>query len=168
MSDIEHQVEPMNEIQVIEKLNRAIENGEISIKYYNRLYAIFKKLIEYEKDGLITIKTTVTTETNSWLSINAVNCILEFSQFIVNDTKEFYNRICKMIDDDNSGIWKKTFEKPKNPTWIVYEMFRKIGLKPRIRGPNVTAPSKSVMIYYKEWNFVNNEHFRKIAQKMNH
>lgn len=163
---VETQVEPMND--VIEQLNRAKINGEISTKYHKRLYTILEKLIEYEKDGLITMKTKETIETNSWLSINAVNCILNFEILTVNDPKEFHDRICKMVNDDNSGIWKKTYEKLKNPSWIVYDMFRKIGLRPRMRGPQETDPGKSVMIYFKEWNFINNENFRKIAQKMSH
>jgi hypothetical protein len=165
---VEQQVEPMND--VIEQLNIAKINGEISTKYHKRLYTILEKLIEYEKDGLITMKTKETIETNSWLSINAVNCILNFETLTLNDPKEFHDRIYKMIDDDNNGIWiiKKNYEMPKNPTWAVYEMFRKIGLKPRSRGSQETDPGKSVMIYFKEWKFINNENFRKIAQKMSH
>lgn len=164
------QVEPMNEQQlaVIEQLNRASENGEISTYYYNRLKAIFKKLIEYENINLIAMETTESieeVENIPWSSINATSTILKFSKLIINDPKEFYDRIC-MIVKDNSSIWNKYNKKSKNPTWVVYEIFRIIGLRPRKRGPQETDPGKSVMIYYKEWEFRNDEHFRKMIEKI--
>jgi len=155
------QVEPMDD--VIEQLNRAKINDEISTECYNRLCRIFKKLIECEIYGLISMEKKETIETNSWLSINAVNCILKFSILTVKDPKKFYENICKMIEEDDEGIFKKV---SKNPTWGVYEMFRKIGLRPRFRGPQETDPGKSVMFYYKEWNFKNDEQFRNLAKKM--
>ena len=162
------QVEPMNEQQVaiIEQLNRARENGEIGTNYYNRLKAIFKKLIEYEKINLIAMDTTESTENNSWSSINATKTILGCSILIINNPREFYDRICKMIKEDNSSIWNKYNKKSKNPTWVVYEIFRIIGLRPRKRGPQDTDPGKSVMIYYKEWEFRNDEHFRKMIERI--
>jgi hypothetical protein len=48
----------------------------------------------------------------------------------------------------------------KNPSWGVYELFRKIGVVPRLRGPEVTDPGKHDMVYYKEWHFVNSHSFR--------
>lgn len=164
----EQQVEPMNEQQVaiIEQLNRARENGEIGTNYYNRLKAIFKKLIEYEKINLIAMDTTESTEDNSWSSINATKTILGCSILIINNPREFYDRICKMIKEDNSSIWNKYNKKSKNPTWVIFEMFRIIGLHPRKRGPQDTDPGKSVMIYYKEWEFRNDEHFRKMIERI--
>ena len=54
---------------------------------------------------------------------------------------------------DQGGIWKKANGKYnqslKNPTWGVYELFRKIGAKPRFRGPADTDPGKADMFYYK-------------------
>lgn len=164
------QVAPLNEQQlaVIEKLNRARENDEISTKYYNRLKTIFKELIKYENINLIAMEITEEVENIPWSSINATKTILEFSKLIINNPREFYNRICKMIEEDNSGIWNVYNKKLKNPTWVIYEMFRKIGLHPRKRGPQETDPGKSVMIYYKEWEFRNGDHFIKYTKTLKH
>ena len=154
---IEPQVAPIND--VIELLNRAKEKGEICAMYHGRLYAILEKLYEYEKNGLITFKQTYTTEITNWCSINAVNCILNFSELTINDPDEFCKRINKMVTEDQRNIWKLADEKPKNPTWIVYKLFRRFGLSPHSRGPNETVLNKKDMLYYKKWFFINDEHF---------
>jgi hypothetical protein len=79
------------------------------------------------------------------------------AKLAVKDPAQLNKKIRKMVEDDLGGIWKKANGKYnqslKNPTWGVYELFRKIGAKPRFRGPMDSDPGKSDMFYYKEWEF---------------
>jgi hypothetical protein len=61
---------------------------------------------------------------------------------------------------------RKTRYATKKLTWCVYELFRKIGVKPRIRGPEARDPGKDDMVYYKEWQFVNGESFHTARKRL--
>jgi hypothetical protein len=69
-----------------------------------------------------------------------------------------------MVQIDLHGWWRKCNGMHdrvlKNPTWSVYELFRKIGIRPRLRGPDFTDPGKHDMVYYKQWSFVNGASFQ--------
>ena len=81
----------------------------------------------------------------------------------VRDPAELNSRIREMVQNDLHGWWRKCngmhARVLKNPSWSVYELFRKIGVRPRFCGPEVTEPGKHDMVYYKEWSFVNGESF---------
>ncbi len=139
---------------VMERLSMAEKNGEININSFKRLQMLQRLLNECERDGLITIKT------------NEINkCILGWSKLSVKELKKFYKKILDMIVQDQTGIWRKFNQTLKNPTLAVYELFRRIGVKPGFRGPNEDDPGKHDMFYYEEWEFKNDESFKKARKR---
>jgi hypothetical protein len=78
--------------------------------------------------------------------------------------EELNVRIREMVKLDLHGAWRKANgmhqKMLKNPTWSVYELFRKIGIRPRLRGSEARDPGKHDMVYYKEWSFVNGASFQ--------
>jgi hypothetical protein len=48
----------------------------------------------------------------------------------------------------------------------VYELFRKIGVKPLFRGPAEGDPGSSDMVYYKLWEFKNDDSFKLARQRL--
>ncbi len=111
-------------------------------------------LIKCQVEGIVAFEV----DTSS-----SKTCILGWSKLLVNSPEELNLRIREMIKLDLHGAWRKCngmhAKVLKNPTWSVYELFRKIGIRPRFRGPEVTEPGKHDMVYYKEWNFFNSHSF---------
>jgi hypothetical protein len=93
-------------------------------------------------------------------------CILGWSKLLVKAPVQVNFRIREMVQSDLRGIWRRVNGKHgthfKKPTWCVYELFRKIGVKPKSRcPPNVEGdPGLKDMVYYREWCFVNHESFQ--------
>jgi len=97
-------------------------------------------------------------------------CLLGFETRHVADPKLLNDEIRSMIERDMGGTWKRsggTYNQVlKHPTWGIYELFRKIGIKPRFRGPKDADPGKNDMFYYKEWTFIDDDSFRKARQRL--
>jgi hypothetical protein len=91
-------------------------------------------------------------------------CILGWSKMNVLYPAQLNSRIREMVQIDLHGWWRKCngmhAKVLKNATWGVYELFRKIGVVPRLRGPEALDPGKHDMVYYKEWSFVNGASFQ--------
>ena len=150
---------PIDMEAVMKRLSIAETAGEINTNSSKRLQVQQRLLNQCHLDGLITFETN---ESNV--------CILGWSKLLVNDPKQLNDKIRKMIDQDEGGIWKKANGKYnqtlKNPTFSVYELFRKIGVKPRFRGPMKDDPGKHDLFYYKEWEFKNDESFKNARQRL--
>jgi len=140
---------------IIKQLEIAENTGKIKPNSLNRLKILQYLINKSQKDGLVTC--IISSSKNNI-------CILGWSQLLVKEPLQFNIKIHEMIKQDYNGIWKNGKESLKNSTWIVYELFRRIGVKPRSRGPINDDPGKHDMLYYKEWNFINDESF-KIAHK---
>ena len=116
-----------------------------------------------------TKETKETKETTSTKVINEIKkCILGWSELKVLNPSKLNKKIREMVEKDEGGIWKKANGKYnqslKKPTWGVYELLRKIGVKPKLRGPIENDPGKEDMLYYKKWEFIDDDSF-KIAYK---
>ena len=140
---------------IIKQLEIAVNTGKIKPNSSKRLEILQCLINKCQLDGLVTCMIS-SSENNI--------CILGWSQLLVKEPLQFNIKIHEMIKQDYKGIWKNGKESLKNSTWIVYELFRRIGVKPRSRGPVDDDPGKHDMLYYKEWNFINDESF-KIARK---
>ena len=96
------------------------------------------------------------------------NSLMGWSKIIVDNTLEFHTRVSAMITCDNAGIWRRFSgqnKKPlQNPTWVVYELFRRLGIKPRFRGLDATHVLKNDMFYHTEWTFRNDDSYTKAFQ----
>ena len=83
---------------------------------------------------------------------------------MVKVPEELNVRIREMVKLDLHGAWRKVngmqVKELKNETWGVYELLRKIGVRPRLRGSEARDPGKHDMVYYKEWIFVNGSSFQ--------
>mmetsp|Transcript_16531 Transcript_16531/g.37738 ORF Transcript_16531/g.37738 Transcript_16531/m.37738 type:complete len:802 (-) Transcript_16531:918-3323(-) len=141
------------------RLDDAVRIGEINPNSAKRLLCLHELLVEAQQEKIVTFIKS---------DDPAKNCILGWSKLEVHDPYELNLKVKKMVDEDEGGIWKKAngkYNQPlKNPTWGVYELFRKIGSKPCLRGPADRDPGKTDMFYYREWEFRNDESFR-IAKK---
>ena len=157
---------------VMERLNIAKEKKEINVNAYKRLVMIQRLLYQWQNDDLVTMKTIVTQESMESRDIdtNATNCILGWAKLLVKDPLKLNEKIHKMIEEDEGGIWKKAngkYKQPlKNPTYVMYELFRKIGVKPGFRGPNEGDPGKHDLFYYTEWEFKDDESFKKAYKRL--
>jgi len=97
-------------------------------------------------------------------------CLLGFEIMHVVDPKMLNDEIRSMVERDIDGIWCKAGgsynQVLKYPTWGVYELSRKLGIKPRFRGPKSTDPGKKDMLYHKEWVFLDDDSFRTARQRL--
>jgi hypothetical protein len=125
-----------------------------------------RRLYQWQNDGLVTMKTIVTQESVE----SQTNCILGWAKLLVKDPLKLNKKIHKMIEEDEGGIWKKAngkYKQPlKNPTLAVYELFRRIGVKPRKRGPKEDDPGKHDLFYYTEWEFKDDGSFENARQRL--
>jgi len=152
------------QIDVPGQLERAELYTEINNLTYKRLLMLYYLLIRCEKEGLVTMKITDFNDTQkiSWFSPDAVNCILGFKELTVNDPRKLYDIILKVINENKGNIFPRYNLNVRNLTWVVYKLFRNIGLQQDLesRGPKETDPGKGVMFYYYKWTFVNDISFR--------
>ena len=146
---------------VLDDLNLAMTTEEINPNSYNRLKMLLSLLNKCQLEDLITYEIP---------SIKKNACILGWSKIIVKDPKQLNINIRNMVDQDQGGIWKKANGKNKqqlkNPTSGVYELFRKIGVKPRFRGPIEDDPGKHDLLYHKEWEFINDDSFKTARKRL--
>jgi hypothetical protein len=151
---------------VMERLNMAKEKDEINVNAYKRLEMIQRRLYQWENDGLVTMKTVETQESVE----SQTNCILGWKKLLVKDPLKLNKKIRKMIEQDEGGIWKKAngkYKQPlKKPTLVMYELFRKIGVKPGLRGPKKDDPGNNDMFYYTEWEFKDDKSFQNARQRL--
>lgn len=147
---------------VMQELRKAEAVGEINPNSFKRLKVLHHLLHSCYEEGLLTYETPSQDPGSARLSPQA--CILGWSKLLVKEPQQLNLRIRKMVEEDQGGIWKKANGKYnqalKRPTWGVYELFRKIGVKPHFRGPAEGDPGKNDMFYYKEWEFKNDGSFR--------
>jgi len=159
---------PMDTDAVMKELEKAQSVGEINPNSSKRLKALHQLLHSCYEEGLLRYETPSHDPGSARLSPEA--CILGWSKLLVKEPKQFNLRIRQMVDEDKGGIWKKANGKYKqqlkNPTWGVYELFRKIGVKPRFRGPAEGDFGKQDMFYYKEWEFKNDESFKRARLRL--
>ena len=145
----------MDPSAVTAQLKKAEESGDINTNSCRRLEALKELLIKCQTDSIVAFET----ETGA-----SKTCILGWSKMDVRDPAELNSRIREMVQNDLHGWWRKCngmhHRVLKNATWSVYELFRKIGVKPRLRGPEALDPGKHDMVYYKQWSFVNGASFQ--------
>ena len=147
-------------IAFMERLTRGETMGDINPNACRRLEALYHLLIKCQEVGLLTI--VVPSQASASETCNV--CIFGWSKLLVNAPLELNVKIREMIEEDTGGIWKgangKARVQLRNPTWSVYELLRKVGVRPRLRGPEALDPGKHDMVYYKQWEFFNSESFR--------
>jgi hypothetical protein len=145
----------MDPSAVTEQLKKAEASGDINSNSCRRLEALHELLIKCQTEGILTFEV----DTSS-----SKTCIMGWSKMNVIDPAELNSRIREMVKLDLRGIWRRAngmhATQLKNPSWGVYELLRKIGVKPRLRGPDFTDPGKHDMVYYKQWSFVNGPSFQ--------
>jgi hypothetical protein len=145
----------MDPSAVTEQLKKAEECGDINSNSCRRLEALHELLIRCETDSIVAFETATGA---------SKTCILGWSKLNVHEPAELNVRIREMVKLDLRGIWRRAngmhATPVKNATWGVYELLRKIGVKPRLRGPDFTDPGKHDMVYYKQWEFCNGDSFR--------
>jgi hypothetical protein len=145
----------MDPSAVTEQLKKAEASGDINSNSCRRLEALHELLTRCQAEGIVAFEVDTSP---------SKTCILGWSKLLVKAPEELNSRIREMVQIDLRGIWRKAngmhAKVLKNPTWGVYELFRKIGGVPRLRGVETRDPGKHDMVYYKEWRFVNGESFR--------
>ena len=148
--DATHVEDPSRVIQ------QKVDAREITEGHAARLQALLRLFDSWRQEGLLAFEAPTGSRT----------CIMGWSKMVVNDPKAFNDKIKEMVVSDRSGgIWCHSLaqirqQQLKNLTWGVYECLRKIGAKPRFRGPGGTDPGKYDMLYYKEWEFKDDESYR--------
>jgi len=148
-------------INVLDNISSAEKNGKINMNSSNRLKALYLFIEECLVEGLVTVEKQ---------NDHSLECILGWSSLHVSNPRILNDRIKQMVEDDHGGIWKKANGKInqtlKNPTLGVYELFRKIGVKPKKRGSILMDPGASDMFYYKEWKFINDKSFQHARSRL--
>jgi len=94
-------------------------------------------------------------------------CVLKWSKMLISNPLAFRDRVLSMVTADAKGNWNPRALALRNPTWGIYEVFRKICLKPRFRGPTESDPGKHDMLYYKEWHFKKEFVYSRMAGREN-
>jgi hypothetical protein len=144
-------------------LKKAETNGEINYNSMGRLQSLHLFLLECKNDGLLTFVSHDTPD-------SPLACILGWSKLLVKQPLAFNLRCRDLVESDQGGWWKHANGKGqkvlKNPTFGIYELFRKIGVKPHLRGPAVDDPGKSDCVYYREWHFRNDDSFRNARKRL--
>jgi hypothetical protein len=144
----------MDPSAVTVQLKKAEASGDINSNSCLRLEALQELLIKCQTDGILTFE------------VDRSPCILGWSKMLVKNPAEFNYRIREMIRVDLRGVCHRCNGKEhvqlRNPTWGLYELLRKIGVKPKSRCPPGVEgdPGKHDMVYYREWCFINDESFR--------
>ena len=164
-------MDPHDTDAVRQMLREAVLNRDINANSSKRLMALCLFLCKAEEEGLLSFKTPRDAPGDAGSVSEA--CILGWSKIVVSEPLRL-NLLCReMVRKDAGGIWKqangKHNQELKNPTWGVYELLRRIGVKPHLRGPREGDPTTTKirdMFYYKEWEFKNDEAFRKARERL--
>jgi hypothetical protein len=161
-------LDPRDTDAVDETIEKREEAGELNSNSAKRLKAICRSLCEWETQGLLLMQTP--SDDPGGVSTGSEVCLLGWSKLLVTQPQTLNHRCRDMVEEDRGGIWKKANGKNKqalkNPTWCVYDLFRKIGAKPRFRGPVEGDPGKNDMFYYKEWEFKNDDSFKNARRRL--
>jgi hypothetical protein len=151
----------MDPSAVTAQLKKAEASGDINSNSCRRLEALHELLEKCEVDGIVAFEA----DTSS-----SKTCILGWSKMNVLYPAELNSRVREMVKLDLRGIWRRAngmhATQLKNPSWGVYELLRKIGVRPRLRGSDALDPGKHDMVYYKEWSFLNGESFRTARMRL--
>ena len=145
----------MDPSAVTAQLKKAEASGDINSNSCRRLEALQELLIKCETEGILAFEV----DTSS-----SKICILGWSKLMVHEPAELNSRVREMVKLDLCGIWRRAngmhATQLINASWGVYELLRKIGVKPRLRGPEALDPGKHDMVYYTQWEFCNGDSFR--------
>ena len=148
---------------VLKALLEAEHAREINPSACQRLRALFDVLEQCLQDNIVDYVIT---------DCRASMCILGWQALRVRDLLEFRRRLLSMVNDQaqtSSSLNKPTGAPAvelKNPGWGVYELLRGIGVKPQVRGPVESEPSKTCKLYYESWCFKNDESFKVARQRL--
>jgi len=87
-------------------------------------------------------------------------CIFGWSKMLVSDPNALNAKVRDLVLKDQAekrGVWTSNYVGPPrahtDPTWKAYTVLRKVGCKPRLRGPANLDPGHYDMLYYREWTF---------------
>jgi len=158
-----HGGDPTHTTAVIRGIQEAKNAGDVSPYNAERLQALFLLLDSWRQEGLIAFDAPTGSE---------MACIMGWVTMWVNDPKVVNDRLRDMVQTNHGGVWRKNIKSGEplmpliNPTWTIYELFRKIGAKPRFRGPVDTDPGKHDMFYYEKWVFINDETFKTARKRL--
>ncbi|NBX18083.1 MAG: hypothetical protein EBR09_12025 [Proteobacteria bacterium] len=141
------------------------ETGEINPNACRRLWTLHHLLKSCQEDHLLTL-VVMPQEKDS------ENCILGWSKMLVHEPQKFNLKVRTMILEDVDGSWRTAngsrSRSLTNPTWSVYELFRKIGVKPTLRATAGVEgdPGNHDMVYHNQWEFKNDDSFRSARQRL--
>jgi hypothetical protein len=97
-------------------------------------------------------------------------CVLGWRRLEVHLLLELRAHARAMVERDDGGVWKGANGKGglalRNASWVFYELFRKIGVKPRGRGAAAGDPGRLDMLYYEAWEFVNDTVFERARERL--
>lgn len=143
------------------RLERAEATGRISERARLRLERLDKVLLECQGQGLLTFMVPEAA---------SEACILGWSGMLVHAPAQFCAKIREMVEMDPARVWvwraDGVSQTLKRPTWVVYELLRKIGVKPSRRGLRGAEgdPGSGDMLYYERWDFRNDYSFQNPRQ----
>lgn len=86
-------------------------------------------------------------------------CILGWSRMIVDDPRALNRAVRDVVRKDlvdGAGVWYTNEPKPSartDFTFEAYSLLRRIGCKPRFRGPESTDPGAHDLFYYGIWTY---------------
>jgi hypothetical protein len=86
-------------------------------------------------------------------------CILGWSRMIVDDPLALNHAVRDVVRKDlvdGAGVWCTNEPSPTartDLTWEAYSLLRRIGCKPRVRGPESTDPGVHDLLYYGIWTY---------------
>lgn len=137
----------------------------------NRLVALHDLFEKCYSDGIISyFDETDTGKEDRTCEPGAQACIFGRRKMLVSDCMEFNKRVRDMINTDDGGMWKAAngnqSKELQSPTWCVYELFRKIGVKPRFRDPVEDFSEVKDMLYYREWCFKDDCSYQKTRLRL--
>jgi len=92
------------------------------------------------------------------------------SSILVHDARAFYDYMLSRVLADTSGLFHVDARRypMMTQTYIVVFALRSVGMRPRFRGPPETEPGvRGEELYYKKWQFVNDDTFRQIFASNN-
>lgn len=125
-----------------------------------RFEALRALLHQCEADGVVRCEAGVIPDA----------CLLGWSKLEIHDPVALCTRVLAMIERDDGDIWGSANgtrgRTLRNPTWIVYELFRKLGCKPVGRAAQETDPGPQNMLHYKAFVFRNDESFKRARKRM--
>ena len=134
---------------VAEKLDAAVAARQMSSNFAERARLVHLLLEECRAQGVLAYES------------GAEVCVLGWARVLVSDPQQLHAKVRDMVQQDEGGVWSSDakFSQQTNPTWVVYEVLRSVGAKPRFRGPVVGDPGKHDMFYYKLWEFNDDKGF---------